>query len=375
MRHMKPAEPAEATDPTTIPDRLVDSTDELTPEWLTATLRANAVINEHAAVATAHSAVIGTGQLGFVARTMLTYSAGTGPSSVIAKLPSTDPGSRAMGAAMGVYEAEVRFYRDIAPSIRARVPALYAAGLDRASGRFTLLLEDLSSTMDAGDMVRGGTPDQAALAIAELVPLQAPVWNAPAVTRPAWLGVDRTQMLFDHVEQSVEPFLQRFGERIGDDHIRLIERLAPKAGTVTGLVWQSPFVVCHGDYRLDNMMFGRHDTASPIAVIDWQGARIGPPLLDAAIYLSSCLPPEQRRAVERDLLREYHTRLVAAGVCGFDLEDCWRSYRASSLYPFLLSIAVSVTIARTERGDDMWTRMFLGAADLVTMTEADHLLG
>jgi hypothetical protein len=66
---------------------------------------------------------------------------------------------------------------------------------------------------------------------------------------------------------------------------------------------------------------------------------------------------------------------VAAGVCGFDLEDCWRSYRASSLYPFLLSIAVSVTIARTERGDDMWTRMFLGAADLVAMTEAEHLLG
>jgi hypothetical protein len=55
------------------------------------------------------------------------------------------------------------------------VPALYAAGLDAASGRFTLLLEDLSSTMDVGDMVGGGTPDQAALAIAELVPLQAPL--------------------------------------------------------------------------------------------------------------------------------------------------------------------------------------------------------
>ncbi|MDT7569816.1 MAG: hypothetical protein QOG76_8440, partial [Pseudonocardiales bacterium] len=61
---MKPVAPAEATDPTTIPDRLVDSTDELTPEWLTATLRANAVISEHTTVATAQSAVVGTGQLG-----------------------------------------------------------------------------------------------------------------------------------------------------------------------------------------------------------------------------------------------------------------------------------------------------------------------
>jgi hypothetical protein len=256
---------------------------------------------------TVNSAIIGTGQLGFVAHTSLSYDGGSGPSSLITKLPSTDPRSRGMGAATGVYEAEVRFYRDIAPTSKARVPALYAAALDAATGRFTLLLEDLSSTMDVGDMVGGGTVDQAALAVSELVPLQAPIWNAPTVTEPDWLGTHRPQMLFDQVQNAVAPFLERFGPRLGDDHIRLVERLAPKATAVTGIVWQPPLVISHGDYRLDNMMFGRAESASPIALIDWQGARSGPPLLDAAIYLSSCLSPEQRRAVERDLLRDYHT--------------------------------------------------------------------
>jgi hypothetical protein len=374
MRHMKLSANASGGDPAAIADQVIDSVDELTAGWLTATLRANAVIDDDTTVATANSAIIGTGQLGFVAHTSLSYDGGSGPSSLITKLPSTDPGSRGMGAATGVYEAEVRFYRDIAPTSKARVPALYAAALDAATGRFTLLLEDLSSTMDVGDMVGGGTVDQAALAVSELVPLQAPIWNAPTVTEPDWLGTHRTQMLFDQVQNAVAPFLERFGPRLGDDHIRLVERLAPKATAVTGIVWQPPLVISHGDYRLDNMMFGRAGSASPIALIDWQGARSGPPLLDAAIYLSSCLSPEQRQAVERDLLRDYHSKLSAEGVDGFSLDDCWSSYRASSLYPLLLSIAVSVTIAQTERGDDMWTRMFLGAADLVMATEADRLL-
>jgi hypothetical protein len=50
------------------------------------------------------------------------------------------------------------------------------------------------------------------------------------------------------------------------------------------------------------------------------------------------------------------------------------SYRVSSLYPFLLTIAVSVTLERTERGDQMWAQMFTASAGIAADTDAAALL-
>jgi aminoglycoside phosphotransferase (APT) family kinase protein len=141
-----------------------------------------------------------------------------------------------------------------------------------------------------------------------------------------------------------------------------------------GKIWKPPFIVGHGDYRLDNMMFGRVPGAPAISVIDWQAARLAPPLLDAAIFLGSCLSVEDRRAHERELLHGYHEKLCEAGIDGFSFADCLESYRGSSLYPFLLTVAVSVTLARTERGDQMWAQLFSASADIVQDTGAAALL-
>lgn len=355
---------------------IADTIDDLTPSWFSSTFHTTGALAPHATVTSARSSVIGTGQLGYVARTELTYDTGDscGPPSVITKLPSQDPGSRQMGAAMGVYEAEVRFYQEIAPLITARVPTMHYGAVDPPTGRFTLLLEDLSTDSVPGDMVAGGTIDQAALAIGELVALQTPVWNNPSLASRAWLGVQRTQMLFAAVAPALAPFLDRFADRLEPDEVTLVKQLAPKASSVTSTVWKPPFVVGHGDYRLDNMLFATGPAAAPIVLIDWQGARLAPPLLDAAIYLSACLPPQERRMYERDLLHQYHDRLMSAGVKGFTFEDCLASYRACSLYPLLLTVAVSITIAETERGDAMWARLLQGAADLAQSTNAAELL-
>jgi aminoglycoside/choline kinase family phosphotransferase len=354
---------------------IVDTVGELTPAWFTGTLQACGLITADATVDAADSEVIGTGQLGHVVRTKLTYDGqSAGPASLVVKLPSEDPGSRQMGATMGVYEAEVRFYQEIAPLIRARVPRMYSAAVEPSSGRFTLLLNDLGSDAAPGDMIAGSTPEQAALAIGELVPLQAPVWNKPDLLRRSWLDVARTEMLFAAVGQCLGPFRARFAHRIEREHMALVEKLAPKAASVPRKLWKPPFVVAHGDYRLDNMMFATTAEATPIVVLDWQGARLAPPLLDAAIFLSACLGLDERREHERTLLGDYHNALTAAGVHDFSLEDCWHSYRVSSLYPFLLAVAVSVTITETERGDMMWARLITGAADLVSQTGAAKLV-
>ncbi|OSC28416.1 phosphotransferase [Mycobacterium vulneris] len=355
---------------------IVDTTDGLTPQWFTRVLQSNATLGGQDTVTSVEAAVIGTGQAGFVARAQLGYAGGAaGPASLIVKLPSADASSRQMGAAMGIYESEVRFYQEIAPRLGCAIPAMYWGDVEPASGRFTLVLEDLQATSNVGDMVGGGTLKQAELAIGALPGLQAPIWNEPGLADLPWAGLARTELLFAAVEPLIEAFIARFENRVDSNHLELAKRLAPAAAGSAQRLWCAPFVIAHGDYRLDNMMFARVDGAPPISVIDWQGARLGPPLLDVAIYLGSCLSVDERRSEQDRLLHRYHDGLCAAGVNDFSFAQCEDSYRMSSLYPFLLTIAVSMTLQQTERGDQMWAQMFTNSASIVADTGADALLG
>ncbi len=70
-----------------------------------------------------------------------------------------------------------------------------------------------------------------------------------------------------------------------------------------------PWTVVHGDFRLDNLMFG----GERVAVLDWQTVRLGPAMSDVAYFIGSALQPDDRRSNEESLVREYHAALVAAG--------------------------------------------------------------
>lgn len=357
-------------------DMIASTLDNLTPHWFTTVLRDGGALKRATTVEHADTQLIGTGQLGIVARTRLSYEPGAhDPSSVVVKLPSTDPGSQQLGVAAGVYEAEVRFYQQIAATVGIRVPTVYWADPEPETGRFTLVLEDLGAHSEVGDMIAGATPAQTELALEALIALQAPRWNDPALAATPWIAdLSRTQMLFGTVNAALAPFEARFADRLEPRHVDLIRKIASHAHQMVELIWQPPFVICHGDYRLDNMLFGRSKSAPPFAVIDWQVTRLGPPLLDAAIFLASGVDIDQRRRHQDRLLDAYHTRLVDAGITGFSRNQVWESYRRCSLYPLLLATAMSVTLAQTERGDEMWTRLVRGAAELVLDTAAERIV-
>jgi aminoglycoside phosphotransferase (APT) family kinase protein len=110
--------------------------------------------------------------------------------------------------------------------------------------------------------------------------------------------------------------------------------------------------VVHGDFRLDNLLFG----GPRVAVVDWQTVKIGPALSDVAYFIGSALLPEVRRDHEAALVRSYHHQLAEAGVT-LPWDECWADYRR---YPFdglLMGIVASMLVARTPRGDDMFMAM------------------
>jgi hypothetical protein len=361
--------------PESTTDLIAERLEDLTPTWFTRVLREAGTIGPGTAVKSIEAQQMGTGQLGSVTRVALTYDGpANAPATLVVKQPSLDEGSRRVGVTMGVYRSELRFYEQIAPLVSLHTPALHWGALEDDTGRFTMVLEDLAPTSTAGDMMEGATAGQAAAAIGELVGLQAPLWDHPHLYRLPWLDLGGMRMLFEEVPGAVEEFVNRFGERLDSRHIALVEALAPRAPQAFEAVWKPPFVVAHCDYRLDNMLFGKVPSAPSLTVVDWQTTCPGPPGLDAAVFLASSVDTETRRTIESGLLDAYVDGLKEAGVRDFGSADAWESYRAASLSPFLLTIFTSVTLERTERGDEMWTRLIRGAAELVLDTEAARLL-
>jgi hypothetical protein len=354
---------------------IAETIGDLTPRWFTNVLRAGGTIGSDASVRSAEVRHVGTGQSGSVVLATLEYDGATGaPSSLVVKQPSRDAGSRDMGVAMGAHRSEVRFYKEIAPVVDVHTPALRWSAIDEESQRFTIVLDDLSPGSDLGDALVGATAEQASLAIGALVALQAPLWDDPRLHERSWLGDSGARLLFGAVPDAVEPFKTRFGERIEPRHLALVEALAPRAPEIVDAFWKPPLVVAHGDYRLDNMFFGRTPSAPPVTIIDWQTTCLAPPSLDTATFLASSVDTDTRRAIEQGLIEAYVEGLAEAGVHGFGYADAWKSYRVGSLYAFLCTVSVSLMLEQTERGDLMLTQFLQSAAELVADTEAARLL-
>src|SRR3990172_9263332 len=100
---------------------------EVTPGWVEQTLQADLPGCRVESI-TVKRIGEGIGFLGELGRVHITFAGGPpagAPPSVIVKLPTNVPEPRGMAAALGFYEREVGFYRDLAPDAYVPVPHCY----------------------------------------------------------------------------------------------------------------------------------------------------------------------------------------------------------------------------------------------------------
>jgi hypothetical protein len=344
---------------------VVRSSEEITGGWIAAALGLPAD-----SVTVVGSEAIGTGQMSESHRVRLRYENGTlGPDTLVVKLASPDPTSRATGQGLGAYLREVEFYRQLSERIGGPTVTCHAASIDD-EGWFALVLDDVVGAVQ-GDQIAGCTPTEARLAITALAELHAPVYGDAALGAADWLNV-ASPLRQGLLSQLLPGFLERYAGRIEPEHAALCERFIESVDAWTADA-RPPLGLVHGDYRLDNMLFDASE-AKPPTVVDWQTVSWGPMMLDAAYFIGGCLSVEDRRANERALLDAYLAAMVERGARDLDPETCWEGYRRECFYGVLMCIAAAMIVARTERGDDMFTTMLARYAQQALDLDAVALL-
>ena len=345
-------------------DALLERPTDLTAEWLTSALGAGTVTDF------AYER-IGTGQMSECYRVTLTYAEGDdGPASVVLKVAAADPSSRQTGHALGLYEREVRFYTDIAPGLSGPVAPCHHAAYDPATGVFDLLLGDAVPAV-VGDEIRGATAEQAILALTQLGRVHGPLLGDRALAESEWLNRE-SPVNQGLVSALYAGYLDRYRDQVAPEHREVCERLVSSFDAYMAEEAASDRArgLIHGDFRLDNLLFGTEGAERPLTVVDWQTVTWGPAFTDVAYFIGCALPVQQRRERYDTLLAAYHDALGGS----VSLADVREGVRRQSFFGVLMTIVSPMLVERTERGDAMFMAMMERHAQHVLDTGALDVL-
>ncbi|MCY4390533.1 MAG: phosphotransferase [Chloroflexi bacterium] len=325
---------------------------EITAEWLTEALREGGHLPRgRVSAVEVNTDGIGIGYISETVRIVPTYEGadGTAPASLVAKLPvAVDFPEYLKPWAAQAVETELHFYPEAGGDCAARVPACYGAAFEGWRS-YALLLEDLSH-LESMSQMDSGPRDRADAIVTMLGALHAQWWESDRLRAASWLPSPEWQselntplveggweMFAEQVVPRVDPDFMPVGERVVRDFAGIFERGAASAATLV-----------HGDFRIENFLFGQPGTPDEIVFIDWQLSGYGSGLRDMAYFVSQGFDPDERREVEDDLIATYHASLVEYGVSGYSLAQCHEDYRLGLLWSLYAPIIGMTGMAERE---------------------------
>lgn len=301
-------------------------------------------------------APIGTGQVGATYRFVLT---GDGvPATLVGKFAATDEVSRATGVAQNSYARETGFYDRLARGRTLPIPEIDYVSFDAATHDFALMMREIVGAR-AGDQLVPLSREEAETAVDAIAAVHGAFWADPVLDTLDWLP---GSALLPH--SPVDPlyamlwpaFVDRYGDRVTPTMREVGEALLDHVDE--WIANDGPKTLVHGDYRHDNMLF---DPKGAVTIVDWQTCAAGRGARDLAYFAGTSLAPADRGLWERDLFDRWRKGL---GV-GTNANVEWVEYRRSAFAGFLMAVAASMIVGRTERGDAMFLTMGERAAAMV----------
>ena len=353
--------------------------EDITADWLNETLTQAGVIDD-AAVTDVRSEpiAVGVGFAGSLARLAVSYDRqeNSGPRSIIAKQATAHGPTRELVSGLGLYEREVRFYREQASSSTLRTPRCFHGEFNPDDGNFVLLLEDLSH-LRTQDQIAGCDVEDAETLAWELGRFHAQYWGADSSPDLEWLPsfdaiADWAQRAFPHAWGA---FAQQASDIIPETLTSVAKLAAPHMAGIIRRLAELPITVKHGDVRLDNMFFDSSGKESRVVAIDWQLVGLSRGMYDLAYFVALSMTPEIRQQHLDKILNAYHNTLTASGVDGYTLDECYEDYGYTLLYlPFFMAMAGSTLEMESARGRMLAQAMTERLADALEHIDAPALL-
>ena len=357
-----------------------ETMDQVDSAWLTAALRAGGVIQQATVTASPRVQIgQGVGILGELARVTLEYDRAEpgAPASLIAKIPTADPGGKGVAQMLGFYEKEARFYVDLCDSVGVRTARGYYSAGDPEAVKYVILMEDLSG-LRLGDQVAGASAAECETLVTEVARLHAKWWESPELEALEWVPTgnsDIVKLAAVAYAQALEPFLTNFGQHLTGEEREMAVKYMHRMNPMQDAFASMPLTLCHGDLRLDNVFWGSADGVSPVTLVDWQIAIKARGPYDIGYFMSQSVDPEIRAANEERLLREYHRAVVAAGVKDYSFDQCWEDYRVTVMFCLTYPVIScgSIDLAN-ERGMELATKMLRRSLSAIRDLKANDVL-
>ncbi|WP_439135135.1 phosphotransferase [Pseudomaricurvus sp.] len=300
---------------------------DVTPEWMTA-----AIASHHPEARVDEAKIVmrddGTNRR---ARFGLTYSAGTGPTSLFLKAHAAN--HRFVHLRNGNLFNEARLFAAEVP-LGVDHPIVYKSIVDRLRLDFLLVMEDLTQRgADPRDATRPMTVEQVANGLRGLARLHSLYWGFSKKTHPKldwvknWKPSQGWQV---GLKRCVPIGLERAGTNIpeaiaaysGDEIVEYWARY------VTSLT-QGTMTFLHGDAHIGNTYVLAD---GDVGFLDWQVVRRGNWSQDVGYFLVGSLTEEDRRAHEKELIEEYRNALDIPEDQRPSSEEAWLTYRTTPAY-------------------------------------------
>ena len=330
------------------------SVDQLTADWLSHSLKDSGLLQDgqvEALVVQPIGDQVGfNGEVVLVVPTYANLSASESksvPKSMILKIPTASK-NRILGQTMGLYEKEIRFYRDLRSQLNIRTPKHYCSALDIAddpevvlerlrgmnrlpiwvisgimvlanwmsSGnprRYALFIEDLSGYR-MGDQAAGCTDADIQNIVSTMGLLHAQFWGSKALAEMKWIApysVTSRIMQMRYLK-SIGRYLAEESKTLTSQQRDMLGWLRRNGVNLTERYGDDPATLLHGDFRLDNICFD--DKTNEVVLFDWQTLQAGPGTSDLAYFISATLPESAGEENVNELLALYHRVLTEQGV-------------------------------------------------------------
>jgi hypothetical protein len=323
---------------------------DITPAWLTATLRAAGFLPE-GSVTTVTAQPLGgvAGYLSSIARLRLTYDqpAPAAPAALIAKWTSASNLLQKVALELHAFEREVGFYHQVAPSSGIRVPLCYFGQHENAGGSGLVLLEDLGD-LQGGDDVVGLSFEQALTAVETIGRFHARWWQKPELVQLDWLA-DHHYLHADFFGLHWALFSLQMASTLPAEALVLGNSLAEKIPAVLARAAGRPCSLVHADFRADNLRFNPQQPREGVAILDWQVICRGLALYDVARLAAGSLATDLTRQQHAELCRRWHDALVAGGVKDYPQSELEDDYKLAMLIAMHFPLANYLWVDKSER--------------------------